>query len=209
MKDYNLIIKAKYPAARGPFEPGQNYEIVFRYDDETSQHVPEFRLWLLLDPQPTFAELDAYAASPEYLAAWGARLKAGAEAEVNAWANRKVMAYKILEPELFYTAMVSNIAFTLLEWNNSGRPTEPDPTRFITTYAEAQAYREAHAGQGDFEETITVQQLLMLQETRWTQMQNGFAAIVFTRRLALEKIKLATVDETLPDALAAILAALA
>ena len=37
MIDYNAVIKIKYPEARGPLEPGQNYEIS-AVIDATGQH---------------------------------------------------------------------------------------------------------------------------------------------------------------------------
>ncbi|MCQ3978072.1 MAG: hypothetical protein DPW09_31995 [Anaerolineae bacterium] len=146
--------------------------------------------------------MDAFAASPEYLAAWGARLKAEAEKTVNDWANQAVMGLKILEPELFYVAMVSNIAFRLLEWSTLGKPEEVDPIRFVVTHAEAQAYSETSAP------GMTPADLLRLQEQKWNQMQQGFAAIVYKRRVALEKIKLAQPGEGLEAELAAALAEL-
>lgn len=202
MPSYADIIKAKYPEARGNFEPGTNFEVAKSLDDEGHER-HYFLLWNVPGhEQPTFAELNAYGASPEYLAAWGARLKAEAEAEVNKWANAMVVAMKIIEPELFYVAMVSNIAFRLLEWSTLGKPEEVDPVRFVVTHTEAQAYSETSAP------GMTPTDLLRLQESRWNQMQQGFAAIVYKRRLALEKIKLAQVDEGLEVELAAALAEL-
>jgi hypothetical protein len=130
-------------------------------------------------------------------------LKAEAVAQVNTWANKRVMSLKILEPEMFYVAMVANVAFRLLEWNSLGKPEDVDPVRFIVTHAEAQAYSETSAP------GMTPADLLRLQETRWNQMQQGFAAIVYKRRLALEKIKLAEPGEGLEAELAAALAGLA
>lgn len=106
---------------------------------------------------------------------------------------------KILEPELFYVAMVANVAFRLLEWNSLGKPEEVDPVRFVVTHAEVQAYSETSAP------GMTPADLLRLQESRWNRMQQGFAAIVYKLRLALERIKLASVDENLPNVLAAVL----
>jgi hypothetical protein len=199
--DYNTIIKTKYPAARGPFEPGQNFELTST-PDEAGVYQTSITLWTLPDPQPTMAELEAYAASPDYLAAWGAKLKAEAETQVNDWANQSVMALKILEPELFYVAMVSNVAFRLLEWNQLGKPEEVDPMRFVVTHSEAQAYSETSVP------GMTPADLLRLQESRWHQMQQGFAAIVYKRRKALEKIKLAQPGQELEAELTAILAEL-
>lgn len=217
MQNYPQLIATKYPGAIAE----ENFQVIWMpdpaleqqpYVDENGQVVmpdnsnvpliPVITLWTLPDPPPTFAELDAYAESPEYLATWGAKLKAEAEAQVNDWANQSVMTLKILEPELFYVAMVSNVAFRLLEWNSLGKPEEVDPVRFVVTHAEAQAYRETSAP------GMTPADLLRLQESRWNQMQQGFATIVYKRRLALEKTKLAPVDESLSDALAAILAEL-
>lgn len=123
-------------------------------------------------------------------------LKVKAEAQVNFWANQAVMSLKILEPELFYVAMVSNIAFRLLVWNSLGKPEVPDPTRFVVTYSEAQAYSETS------QPGMTAADLLRLQESRWTAMQTGFAAIVYKRRLALERIKLAQSEADIETALA-------
>jgi hypothetical protein len=134
--------------------------------------------------------------------------KAAAEEQVNRWTNQTILALKMLEPELFYVAMVSNIAFGLLDWNAQGRPDEPDPVRNVVTYSEVQGYREAHAGTGNPEEAMTVKDLLLLQEQRWGQMQQGLATIVYMRRLALEKIKLTQPGESLQEELAAILAEL-
>lgn len=226
MTNYIEIILAKYPAAvvHGPgmnvvVESGPDMSqaaaptfdengVLIPPDNSNLPIIARITMWELPDPQPTLEELEAYAATPEFQETRAIPLKAAAEARVNEWANQMVMAYKILEPELFYVAMVANVAFRLLEWNNLGKPEEVDPTRFIVTHAEARAYREAHAGQGDAEETMTPADLLRLQEERWNQMQQGFAAIVEKRRLALEKIKLAQPGESLPDALVAILAGL-
>jgi hypothetical protein len=161
---------------------------------------PYIAVWNRPEPQPSWAELEAawlawQAGAPD-------RAKAAAEAKVNAWANQMVMSLKILEPELFYVAMVSNIAFRLLEWNSLGKPEEVDPVRFIVTHAEAQAYAETSAP------GMTPADLLRLQESRWNQMQQGFAEVVYKRRLALEKIKLAQPGENLEAELAAILAEL-
>ncbi|MCK6625503.1 MAG: hypothetical protein L6R45_10045 [Anaerolineae bacterium] len=203
MPGYADIIKAKYPEARGNFEPGTNFEVAKSLDDEGHER-HYFLLWNVPGhEQPTFAELDAYAAGPEYLAAWGAKLKTEAEAEVNKWANAMVVAMKIIEPELFYVAMISNIAFRLLEWNTLGKPETVDPQRFIVTHMEAQAYSETSAP------GLTPTQLLAMQETKWGQMQQGFGMIVYKRRKALEKIKLAQVGEGLEAELAAALAELA
>ncbi len=158
----------------------------------------EITWWGSAEPQPTQEELDAYAHSPEYLAVWGAERKRVAEAEVNAWANEQVMALKILEPELFYVAMVANVAFRLLEWNSLGKPEEVDPARFVVTHAEAQAYAESS------QPGMTPADLLRLQEVKWNQMQQGFAAVVYKRRLTLERIKLAEVGPGLEAKLAAI-----
>lgn len=135
-------------------------------------------------------------------------LKAAAADQVNAWAEAKIIQSGILVRQNFYGAMIANVAFSLLTWNAEGRPAEPDTDRFITTYSEAQAYRDAHAGAGTPEENLTVQHLLQVQEGRWLQMQTGFAAILYARRYALEKIKLAATDETLPAALEAIMTGL-
>lgn len=219
MTSYVEVIKTKYPGAadygdeanfRVEVKPAYLREGTFNEDGTFTPPdnsdiplVPVITLWNLPDPQPTLAELDEYAVSPEFLAAWGGRLKAEAERQVNDWANQAVMALKILEPELFYVAMVSNIAFRLLEWNTLGKPEVVDPVRFVVTHAEAQAYAETSAP------GMTPADLLRLQEQKWNQMQQGFAAIVYKRRLALEKIKLAQVGEGLEVELAAVLAELA
>lgn len=216
--NYTQIIETKYPGAKAddnftvcwmpdpdlvqlPYVDPETGEVVVP-DNSGVPIIPVITLWLLSDPQPTFAELDEYAVSPEYLATWGAKVKAGAEVQVNAWANAMVVAMKIIEPELFYVAMVSNIAFRLLEWNQLGQPDEVNPARFVVTHAEAQAYAETS------QPLMTPAGLLRLQEQKWNQMQQGFAVIVYKRRLALEKIKLAQVGEGLEDELAAVLAGL-
>lgn len=137
-----------------------------------------------------------------------AQLKEWAIGYVNQWANKRVMDMHILEPELFYVAMVSNVAFRLLEWHAEGEPQELDSARYIITHSEAQAYREAHAGHGTPEETLTPYQLINIQDGRWSQMQAAFASIVFDRRFALETIKLAPPGPDLPDRLSEILATL-
>lgn len=202
MANYYDIIKIKYPNAIGMGDSDSpNFELMSVPDEQGEYHT-FISLWLLPDPQPAMEELDKYAASPEYLAAWGAKLKAEAECQVNEWANQAVMAMKILEPELFYVAMVSNVAFRLLEWNTLGKPEEVDPARFVVTHSEAQAYSETSAP------GMTPADLLRLQESRWHQMQQGFAAIVYKRRKALEKIKLAQPGQELEAELTAILAEL-
>lgn len=65
----------------------------------------------------------------------------------------------------------------------------------MVTYAEAQAYAETSQPE------MTPADLLRLQETRWIAMQQGFAAIVYKRRLALERIKLATSEAEIASAL--------
>jgi hypothetical protein len=112
------------------------------------------------------------------------------------------MAYHILEPELFYVAMIANIAFRLLEWTQLGKPETVDPLRFMVTHSEAQAYSETTVPE------MTSADLLHLQEQRWLQMQQGFAGIVYVRRLILGQIELAPVDENLPAALAGLIASL-
>jgi hypothetical protein len=202
MANYYDIIKIKYPAAMGIGDSDNpNFELMSVPDEQGIYHT-FISLWLLPDPQPTMEELHEYAISPEFLAAWGAKLKAEAERRVNDWANQSVMALKILEPELFYVAMVSNIAFRLLEWNSLGKPEEVDPIGFVVTHAEAQAYSETSVP------GMTPADLLRLQESRWHQMQQGFAAIVYKRRKALEKIKLAQPGQELEAELTAILAEL-
>jgi hypothetical protein len=192
--NYYEIIKAKYPGAVCPFDGGiANFDVLDRGEDGI-----DIYLWLLSDPKPTVEELIEYANSPAYLAVWGAKLKAEADSQVNTWANQKVMDYHILEPELFYVAMISNIAFRLLEWTQLGKPAQVDPLRFMVTYAEAQAYSETTMP------GMTAADLLRLQETRWLQMQQGFAGIVYVRRLVLGQIELAAVDEELPAALASL-----
>ncbi|MCL4301142.1 MAG: hypothetical protein KJ077_35750 [Anaerolineae bacterium] len=197
MIDYFEVIQTLYPAAILDIAGEGNVGLTTT--GEPPDLVTVISKWTLPDPQPAIEELDAYAASPEYRTAWGARLKAEAEAQVNQWANEIVVRLKIIEPELFYVAMVSNIAFRLLEWNSLGQPEAVDPARFIVTHSEAAAYAETSAP------GMTPAGLLRLQESRWTAMQQGFAAIVYQRRLALERIKLAPVDENLPAALAGVL----
>src|SRR5262245_10514437 len=104
MQDYSLLIETKYPGA----VTGVNFEVTWQPDPDLMQPgtfdeegrfippdnsnvplIPILTRWELPDPAPTFAELDAYGVSPEFLAAWGAKLKAEAEAEVNKWANQK------------------------------------------------------------------------------------------------------------------------
>lgn len=107
MINYSQIIKIKYPNARVYVEEGQNFEVSTIPDpaqmqsgtfDENGVFIPPsnsnvpmitvISQWDLPDPQPTIAELEVYAASPDYLAAWGARLKA--ERQVNDWTNQAV-----------------------------------------------------------------------------------------------------------------------
>lgn len=205
--DYNyaLIIRVMYDLADSQQE--QYFRLVSGppIDDPLGEFKTRIVSWNLPAPQPSIAELEAYAQTPAYWERLGSRLKTQAEIQVNAWANEKVMTLKILEPELFYVAMVANVAFRLLDWNMSGRPESLDVSRFLVTHSEAQAYREAHAGKGTAEESITALDLLRIQEGRWLQMQQVFASVVFERRLALEKIKLATVGEGLEAELDAIL----
>lgn len=120
---------------------------------------------------------------------------------VNRWANQTVVSLKILEPELFYVAMVANIAFRLLEWSNLGKPqTGLDSNRFMVTYAETQAFAETSLP------GLTVGGMLAIQESKWMEMQQGFAGIVYKRRKALEQIKLAPNDENLDATLEQIVA---
>lgn len=137
-----------------------------------------------------------------------AQRKALAEKQVNVWANAKVMEFGILVDELFYTAMVANIGFLSTRWVRYGRPVDLDPLEFVCIHAEAQAYRDSHAGLGDVESQMSPFNLATVQEARWQDMQNGFAPIVYTRRLALEQIKLRPADETLPAALEALVISL-
>ncbi len=207
MIDYYSVIKIKYPDARGSMEEGTNFELM-SVPDETGEYYTFISLWLLPELQPTMEELDEYAASPEFLAVWGAKLKAAAEAQINAWANAKVIEFKILIDELFYVAMIANIGFLNTKWIQLGRPTDLDPLAFVCIHSEAQAYRDAHVGLADFESQMTPYQLAAVQEAKWQDMQNGFAGIVYTRRLALEQIKLAPVSEGLESLLADIVAGL-
>lgn len=215
MIDYSTVIKTKYGLSsnsdfglmHGPGKlpllvPDETGNLVVPDHSNIPNQIHIFYWNVPGVPEPTITELEKFAASPEYLILWGKKLKREAEIEVNQWVNTQVIALKILEPEIFYTAMVSNIAFSLLAWNAQGRPEELDPTQFIVTCAEAQAYAESSTP------AMTPATLLRLQEEKWIQMQHGFATVVYKRRLALEKIKLATVDETLESVLAAILAEL-
>ncbi|MCL4303999.1 MAG: hypothetical protein KJ077_50410 [Anaerolineae bacterium] len=207
MTDYYTIIKTKYPNARGSMEEGCNFELM-SIPNEAGEYHTFISLWLLPDPQPTMEELDEYAASPEFLAAWGARLKAEAEAQTNAWANAKVIEFKILIDELFYVAMIANIGFLSQKWVRYGRPTELDPLEFVCIHSESQAYRDSHVGLNDAESQMTAYQLAGVQEAKWQDMQNGFAGIVYARRLALEQIKLAPITEGLESLLSDIVAGL-
>lgn len=208
MANYYDIIKIKYPTAIGIGDSDSpNFELMSVPDEQGEYHT-FISLWLLPDPQPTLAELEEYAESAEYLAAWGARLKAKAETQVNAWANQKVIEFKILVNELFYVSMIANIGFLNTKWVQLGRPAELDPLAFVCIHSEAQAYRDAHVGQADFESQMTPYQLAGVQEAKWQDMQNGFAGIVYARRLALEQIKLAPITEGLEALLADIVASL-
>lgn len=202
--DYLGIIQAKYNLSTILDESGTPLTTL-AYDDQGQLFIER---WDIPYPQPTIAELDEYAASPEYLAAWGARLKAMAEMQVNAWANAKVIEFKILIDELFYVAMIANIGFLNTKWIQLGRPADLDPLAFICIHSEAQAYRDAHAGLGDFEAQMSAYQLAGVQEARWQDMQNGFAGIVYARRLALEQTKLAPISEGLESLLTDIVAGL-
>lgn len=219
---YAEVIKTKYPGAidygveanfRVEVRPEYLREGTFNEDGTFTPPdnsdiplVPVITLWDLPYPQPTIEELDAYVAGPEYLAEWGARLKTTAEAQVNAWANAKVIEFKILVDELFYVAMVANIGFLNTKWIQLGRPQTLDPLAFVCIHSEAQAYRDAHVGLSDFESQMSAYQLAGVQETKWQEMQNGFAGIVYARRLALERIKLAPVTADLEALLANIVA---
>lgn len=202
--DYLGLVQTKYNL-NTVFGPNGQPLVALAYDEQGQLFIER---WDIPSPQPTIAELEAYAASPEYLAAWSSRLKAEAEVQVNAWANQKVIEFKILIDELFYVAMIANIGFLSQKWVRLGRPAELDPLEFVCIHAEAQAYRDSHAGRGDAESQITPYQLAGVQEQRWQEMQNGFAGIVYARRLALEQIKLAPVSEGLESLLADIIAGL-
>lgn len=198
------IIKTKYPNAVSPFDgSSRNFDVMDRGEEGI-----DIYLWLLPDPKPTVEELVEYAASPEYLAVVAGRLKTAAEAQVNAWANAKVIEFKILIDELFYVAMIANIGFLNTKWIQLGRPADLDPLAFVCIHSEAQAYRDAHIGLADFESQISAYQLAGVQEAKWQDMQNGFAGIVYARRLALEQIKLAQINEGLETLLADIVAGL-
>jgi hypothetical protein len=202
--DYLGIIQAKYNLDTILDMTGLPL-VALAYDAEGQLFVER---WDIPYPQPTIAELDAYAASPEYLAAWGAKLKVEAEAQVNTWANQKVIEFKILIDELFYVAMIANIGFLSTKWGRLGRPTELDPLEFVCIHSEAQAYRDSHVGLGDAESQMSAYALAGVQEAKWQDMQNGFAGIVYARRLALEQIKLAPVGEGLEALLADMVAGL-
>jgi hypothetical protein len=222
--NYTLLIETKYIGAKADdnftvcWMPDPDLVQLPYVDEETGQVVvpdnsgvpivPVITLWQLPDPQPTIAELDEYAASASYLASWGTKVKAGAEVQINAWANAKVIEFKILIDELFYVAMIANIGFLNTKWIQLGRPTNLDPLAFVCIHSEAQAYRDAHVGQADFESQISAYQLAGVQEAKWQDMQNGFAGIVYARRLALEQIKLAQISEGLEALLADIVAGL-
>lgn len=188
--DLAEIIQFAYAGAVvGPFAPPANVTLTG----------DQITYWGLAEPRPSIEELEAVGNSAEYWASVAGPLRSAAEAAVNAWANEAVMQLKILEPELFYVAMIANIALRLLEWNTLGKPEEVDPARFLVTIAEAQAYAETSAP------GMTPADLLRLQEQKWGQMQQGFAAIVYQRRLALEQIKLAEPGENLGAELEAII----
>lgn len=223
MQNYPPIIEVKYPGVSA----GLDFDVVWMPDPASVQEgyfdeggvfhppdnsgvpiIPVITFWLLADPQPTIAELDEYAASPEFLAAWGAKLKAQAEVRVNAWANQKVIDLKILIDELFYVAMIANIGFLSQKWVRLGRPTELDSLEFVCIHSESQAYRDSHVGLNDAEAQMSAYQLAGVQEARWQDMQNGFAGIVYARRLVLEQIKLAQVNEGLEALLADMVAGL-
>ncbi|MBE7553773.1 MAG: hypothetical protein HS126_22130 [Anaerolineales bacterium] len=121
--DYLGLVQTKYNL-NTVFGPNGQLLVALAYDEQGQLFIER---WDIPSPQPTIAELEAYAASPEYLAAWSSRLKAEAEVQVNAWANQKVIEFKILIDELFYVAMIANIGFLSQKWVRLGRPAELDP----------------------------------------------------------------------------------
>lgn len=159
-------------------------------------------------PPPTQAELDEFATSPQYIAAWGARRKAWATDVIDRWANDKLLEMGVFVPYLFYTLKVANIALLLLSWKTQGQPEDLDPVEFAVIHSEAQAYRDAHTGLNDTEAAMTPADLLRLQQSRRNQMQQALSPIDYVRRFTLEKVKLAPLDEALPAVLEELIASL-
>lgn len=94
--DYVSIILCKYPAAIAFPDSDWNFEIENGPlpGDLTGPFKTRITLWNLPDPQPTIAELEAYAASPEYRAAALAQAKTVASEAVNAQAAAERAKYR-------------------------------------------------------------------------------------------------------------------
>lgn len=200
--DYSEIIKAKYLAARGVGETGQNFEL---WSNETGIVIAR---WGLSDPQPTIEELDVYATSAEYLAGQAAKLLAMTLDAIDQGINQQVVAAGIASPYLFYAMKVADNAFTVNFWHDLGEPDVPVewmdlwqsyidsqdagvlPTSdsrwspFSAAVAEAQAYRLTT------DPTMTPVKMIQTWEVRWMQMRRGFAELAYARRLQIEQARM-------------------
>ncbi len=96
MTNYSSVIVTKYPQAIS--YPNEGWNFIVEYGPPADNPAGEFEwrisLWQLPDPQPTIAELEAYAASPEYRAAALAQAKTVASEAVNAQAAAERAKYR-------------------------------------------------------------------------------------------------------------------
>lgn len=134
--------------------------------------------------------------TPDFLPGELEKVRSWAIGEINRQAQAEVVRRGILTNELFFAANVSDIGFLVTEWRGEGRPSEPDPTKYYRAYREAAAYAESS------DPTMTPYKMLLTWEAQWNWMRQGFADLNYTRRLALERIKLATTEADIAAALA-------
>lgn len=125
-----------------------------------------------------------------------AGLKAWATEDINRQAQAEVIRQGILTNQLFFTANVADIGFLVTEWRSEGRPVEPDEVKYYRAHREAAAYAETS------DPTMTPAKMLTVWETQWNWMRHAFADLNYTRRVALEKIKLAQDSSEIASALA-------
>jgi hypothetical protein len=123
-------------------------------------------------------------------------LKKRAIIEINRTVNNKVIELNILTNELFFIANIADIGLLVGEWRSDGRPEEPDPQRYYRAYQEARAYAETS------DPGMTAFKMLSIWEAQWNWMRNSFADLNYSRRKALERVKMAINESQISDALA-------
>lgn len=211
MTDYIKAITTKYPDAIPEVNfslqivPDPEQMLPITYDEEGNPIFPdnsncpmiaEFTFWALPYPQPTIVELDAYALTAPYLALVLAKAKVFASNTVNEMANTEVLRRGILTGQIFVSANVADVGFMVTAWRAEGKPLVPDSVVYYRAYTEALAYREVS------DPTMTPYKMLLTWETQWLGMRNAFAQLNYSRRRALELIKVATDVEGINAAIA-------